>query len=154
MWAYGYLFWQLSSDRNWHDSGVSHTKTASSKPSFKAPWRVSDGVIGRGNAGWIMSKSGYPSQSQNCSQWSPAEKTGTGSLLNCPSRPANNPISSRTELNCIFIFMRCEKPGPSDKLQYYAASKPASEPCSIYNNHSHHFSFFSGHFLPPSLVLD
>ena len=32
--------------------------TASLKPSFMAPWRVGDVVVGRGNAGWITSNGG------------------------------------------------------------------------------------------------
>ena len=32
-----------------HDS---HARTASPKPSFTAPWRVGDAVVGKGNAGW------------------------------------------------------------------------------------------------------
>ena len=42
----------LSRDGNLHSSGMSHSTTASPKPSFKAPWRVGDSVVGRGNAGW------------------------------------------------------------------------------------------------------
>ena len=43
-----------------HGSGMSHATTASQKPSFRAPWRVSDAMIGRGSAGWTTSKSGHP----------------------------------------------------------------------------------------------
>ena len=39
-----------------YGSGASHSTTASSKPSFRAPWRVDDVVVGRGNAGWTTSK--------------------------------------------------------------------------------------------------
>ena len=31
--------------------GISHAATASSEPSFMAPWRVGDAVVGRGNTG-------------------------------------------------------------------------------------------------------
>ena len=30
--------------------GMSHTMTASPKPSFRAPWRMGDTMVGRGNA--------------------------------------------------------------------------------------------------------
>ena len=33
-------------------------------------------MVGRGNAGWITSKSGHPCPCENCSQWPPAENTG------------------------------------------------------------------------------
>ena len=59
--------------------------TASPKPSFRAPSRPGDAVAGRGNAGWITSKSGHPCPCQNCSHWPPAENTGREPLLNSPS---------------------------------------------------------------------
>ena len=61
-------------DGNWHGSGMSQVKTASPKPFFRAPWRVGDAMVGRGNAGWTTSKSGHPSPCQNCSQGPPAGK--------------------------------------------------------------------------------
>ena len=36
------------------------------KPSFRAPWSVGDAVVGRGNAGWTISKNGCPCPSKNC----------------------------------------------------------------------------------------
>ena len=94
-------FWQLSRDRNLHGSGMSHTTTSSPEPSFRAPRREADAVVGRGNAGCTTSKSGYICPCQNCSQGSPADKTGRGFLLNHPSRPPRQPNQSRdwTELN-------------------------------------------------------
>ena len=86
-------------DRNLHDSGTSHTKTASPKPSFRAPWRACNTVVSRENAEWTMSKSGHPCPCRNYSQWPPAEKTGRGSLLNSPSCPPEDPIGQGTELN-------------------------------------------------------
>ena len=80
------LFWHLSGDGNLHGSGMSHATTASPKPSFRAPWKVGDAVIDRGNAGWT-SKSAYSCPCQSCSQGPPAEKTGIEFLLNCPSCP-------------------------------------------------------------------
>ena len=79
------LFWQLSRDENLHGSGMSHAVTACPKPSFRAPWRMGDAVVSRENAGWITLKGGHPCPCQNCSQRPPAEKTGRGSVLNCPS---------------------------------------------------------------------
>ena len=55
--------------------------------------------VSRGNAGLTTSKSGHPFPCQNCSQWPPAEKTGGGTLLNCPSCPSDDPIGQGTELN-------------------------------------------------------
>ena len=48
---------------------------------FRAPWRMGDAVVGRGNAGWTISKSGHPRPCQNCSQGPPAENIGTEYLL-------------------------------------------------------------------------
>ena len=59
---------ELSRDGNLHGSGMSDATTASPKPSFRAPWKVGDGVVGRGNAGWTTSKSEHPCSHQNCSQ--------------------------------------------------------------------------------------
>ena len=97
------LFWQLSRDRNLRGLGMSHATTASTKPSVRAPWRVGDTKVSRGNAGWKASKTEHPCPCQNCSQGSPAEKSGRGSLLNHPSCPPNNPISQRTEMNWLNI---------------------------------------------------
>ena len=41
-------------------SGMSHAMRASPKPFFRAPWRMGDPVVSRGNAGWTTSKSGHP----------------------------------------------------------------------------------------------
>ena len=68
------LFWQLSWKLD--SSGMSHAMTASPKPSFRAPRRVGDFVVGRGNTGWTTSKSGYPWTCQNNLQWPSSEKTG------------------------------------------------------------------------------
>ena len=59
-WVHKNHFLQLSRDGNLHGTGVSHVTTSSPKPSFRAPWRVGDAVVGRGNAGWTTSKSGHP----------------------------------------------------------------------------------------------
>ena len=50
------LFWQMSRDGNLHGSGISHATTVSPKLSFRAPRRVGDAVLGRGNAGRTASK--------------------------------------------------------------------------------------------------
>ena len=75
-----------------------YTPQQSPKPSFRASWRVSDAVVGRRNAGWTTSGSVHPCQCQNCSHELPAEKTGRGSLLSCPSFPATT--QSVKGLNC------------------------------------------------------
>ena len=93
------LFWQLSRDGNLHDSGMSHAMTALPKPSFRAPWRVGDVVVGRGYAGQTTSKGGHICPYQNCSQGPPAETTGRGSLLKRPSCSDDDPIGQGTELN-------------------------------------------------------
>ena len=46
---------------------MSHAMTTSPKPSFTAPWRVGDAVVGIGNAEWTTSTGGYPCSCQNCS---------------------------------------------------------------------------------------
>ena len=84
LWVHRNLFWQLSRDGNLHGSGMLHAATASPKPSFSAPWRVGDAVVGRENAGWTTSKSGLACPCQNCSRGLPAERTGRRSLLNHP----------------------------------------------------------------------
>ena len=76
LWVHRNIFWQLSRDGNLHGSGMSHAMTSSPEPSFRAPWRVVDAVVGRGNVRWTTSKSGHPCPCQNCSQGPPAEKTG------------------------------------------------------------------------------
>ena len=99
LWVYRNLFWQLSKDGNQHSSGTSNATTASPKPSFRAPWRVGDAVVGGGNAGYTTSKSRHPSPCQSCSQGPPAENTGRGSLLDRPPCPHDDPIGHGTELN-------------------------------------------------------
>ena len=95
-WAHRILSWQLSRDVNSHGSGVSHGTTASPKPSFWAPLKVGDTVVGGGNAGLTTSKSGHPCSCQKCSQGPPVEKTGRGSLLNRPSCSSDDPIGQET----------------------------------------------------------
>ena len=67
-WAHRNLFWQVSRDGNLHSLGMSHAMTAFPRPSFRAPWRVGDAVVSRGNVGWTTSKSGQPCPCQNCLQ--------------------------------------------------------------------------------------
>ena len=100
LWVHRNHFWQLSRDGCSHSSGVSYAMTASPEPSSRTPWRVSDTVVGRGNAGWTKSKSEHPCPCQNSSKWPPAEKIGKGSLLDhlsCP--PPHDPIAQGTELS-------------------------------------------------------
>ena len=98
LWVHRNLFWQLSRDGNLHGSGMSHATTASPKPSFRAPWRVGDAVVGRENAGWTTSKSEHPCPCQSWPQGPPAEKTGRGSLLNRPSCSPYDQVGQGTEL--------------------------------------------------------
>ena len=93
------LLWQLSRDGNLHGSGMSHATTAPPKPSLLALCRVSNAVVGKGNAGWTTSKTEHPCPCRNCSHRPPAEKTGRESLLNRPSCLPDNPICPGTELN-------------------------------------------------------
>ena len=88
---------------------MSHATTASPKPSFRAPWKAGDTVVGRGNVRWTTSKIGHPCSCQICSQGPPAEKTGRGSMLNRPSclpsppphppSPSDDPIGQGSELH-------------------------------------------------------
>ena len=84
---------------------ASPRKTASPKPSFWAPWRLVDTVVGRGNAGWPTSKKWRPCTCQNCSKRSLAEikKTVRGPLLNrlsyAPGLSRNCTALSWTEPN-------------------------------------------------------
>ena len=104
LWAHRKLFWQLSRGRNLHGSGVSHAAKAFPNPSFRASWRVDDAMVGRGNAGWISSKSD-PCPCQNCWQGPLAEKTGTGSLLNGPSCSPDDSVGQGTALNWTWCML-------------------------------------------------
>ena len=42
LWIHRNVFWQLSRNGHLHGSSMSHATTASPKPSFRAPWKVSD----------------------------------------------------------------------------------------------------------------
>ena len=72
-----------------------HTRTASPKPSFKAPWRMGDAMVSRGNSGWTTIKSGHPCPCKKCSHGPPAKKTARGSQMNHPS---NDPVHRGTEM--------------------------------------------------------
>ena len=74
------------------------TRTMASPESFfRAPWRVSVAVVGRGNAVRTTSKNGHPCPCQNCLQG--PRLTGRGSLLSRPSVPPDDPVGQGTELN-------------------------------------------------------
>ena len=87
----------VNRDGNSRGLGMSHATRASPKPSFRAPWRVSEAVVG--SVGWTTSDSDHPCLCQNCSQWPPAKKPGTGSQLNRPSWSPDEPIGQGTKLN-------------------------------------------------------
>ena len=103
LWVHRNLFWQLARDRNLHGSGMPHAMTASPKTSFRAPCRVGNTVVGTENAGWMTSQNEHSCMCQSCSHGPPAEKTGRGSLLNCPSCPPNDPIGQGTKQNGITV---------------------------------------------------
>ena len=52
LWVHRNLFWQLSRDGNLHGSNMLHVTIADQKPSFGTLRRMSDAVVGRGNAWW------------------------------------------------------------------------------------------------------
>ena len=91
------LFCQLSTDGNLHGSGMSHAMTASPNPFFRAPWRVGDAMVGRGNVGWTTSKSEQPFSMPELLTLASCRKTGRGSLLNHLSYPCNDPTGQGTE---------------------------------------------------------
>ena len=66
--------WCALQGGNLYGSGMSFAMTVSPRPTFRAPCRVDDIVVGRGNAGWTTSKSGHPCLCQNCSCKPSAEK--------------------------------------------------------------------------------
>ena len=68
------------------------------KLSFRAPWRMGNAAVSRGNAGWTTSKSGHSFPYQNCPQGHPAKKTRGGSRLNRSSCPPDDPVYQGTEL--------------------------------------------------------
>ena len=78
---------------------------ASPKPFFRAPWRLGDAMVGRGNAEWTTSKSGHAWPCKNGSQGPPAEKdwksiSAESSLVFL--RRSNRP-RDWTELNWIMV---------------------------------------------------
>ena len=98
-WVYKKLVWQLSRRRKlaWFGHVTRHDSL--SRTILQGTFEVGDTVVGRENAGWTTSKSGYPCPRQNCSRGPSAEKTGRGSLLNHPSCPPDDPIGQGTETN-------------------------------------------------------
>ena len=100
---------KTSSDGNLHGSGMSHATTASTKLSFRAPWRMGDAVVGRGNAWWTTSKSAHPCISQNCSQGPPAEENLcwiVPHVYPLPLPPATQSSRDWIELNLMSYWYR------------------------------------------------
>ena len=64
LWVHRNLFWQWSRVGNLHGLGMSHTMTASPKPSFGALWRVGNTMVSRRNARWTKSKSDTPAHAR------------------------------------------------------------------------------------------
>ena len=92
LWAHSELFLQLPREESSRGLGMAHAMTASPKQSFRAPCRVSDSVVGRGNE-WTS----LPMP--DCRLWPPTEETGRGFLLNRRSCGPDHPINQMTELN-------------------------------------------------------
>ena len=101
LWVHRNLFWQLSRDGNLHGSNMLHVTIADQKPSFGTLRRMSDAVVGRGNACLTTSKSGRPCPCQSSSQGPPAEKTGRRSSAELSLMSPWQPRQSRNwaELN-------------------------------------------------------
>ena len=64
----------INAESHLHGLDMSHAMTGSQKTSIRAPWRVGNVVVGRGNAGWTTSKSGHPCVFQNRSQGTSCRK--------------------------------------------------------------------------------
>ena len=102
LWVHRNLFWQPSRDGNLHGSGISRATTASPEPSFRAPWWVSDAVVGKGNAGWT-SKSGHPCPCQSCSKGPPTEKAWKRISADRSSCPPDDLKGQGTQLNLYLL---------------------------------------------------
>ena len=79
---------------------VYHTPqcSASPKPSFGAPWRVDNVVIGRGNAEWKTTKSGHPSHARSADKVL-LQKRLKEDLCWIVRHVPSDPIGQGTELN-------------------------------------------------------
>ena len=81
--------------------GMSHSRTAFPKPSFRTSWKVGNAMVGRGNAGWIVSKNGHPCPCQNCSQ-GPRSKDWKRISAELPLMSPDDPIGQESELNWVW----------------------------------------------------
>ena len=84
-----------------------------SESSLRAPWRVDDVVVGRGNDGWTKSRSGHLCLCQTCPRWRPSDKTGRGSSIMSP----DDPTGQGTEPKCLHLKV-------SRKASSYTTVKP------------------------------
>ena len=76
LWVHRNLFWHLSGNGNLHGSDMLHAMLDSAIPSFMAPWRVGDAVVGRGNAGGTTSKGLHPCPCQTAHKGLLQERLG------------------------------------------------------------------------------
>ena len=79
--------------------GTSHTIR---KQSFRAPWRVSEAEVSRGNAGWTASKSGHVSHARSASDGllqDRLEESAELSVMSPIPPTPDNPIDQGAELN-------------------------------------------------------
>ena len=111
LWVHKNLFWQLSRRRKLASFGHVTRHDSLSNTILHATlegWRRHS----RQRKCWKDNIKDCPCQ--NCSQGLHAEKTGTGSLLNCPSclspPPPPTPIGQGTELNWLTVFDHPEWP--------------------------------------------
>ena len=71
-----------------YGSGTSHVMTASPNSSSRAPWRVDDAVVGKGNLDGHLRRLDIPAHARTAHKGLlQLKKTGGRSLLNCPSCP-------------------------------------------------------------------
>ena len=100
------LFWHCpETETNLHGSGKSLATTASPKPPFRAPKRVGDAVVGRGNAEWTTWKSGRPCRellTKACCRKDRKRISAESSLMPAPPPRQPNRSRHRTELNPVF----------------------------------------------------
>ena len=90
-------------------SRLSHSMTASPKPSFRAPGRVDEAVVDRRNVGWTTSKSWHPCPCLNCSQGPPAKKRLVEDLCwIVPRCLLDDPIGQGTEMIWTMQSLRME----------------------------------------------
>ena len=110
LWVHSNLLWQLSRDRNLHGSVMSHAKTASSKPPFRAPclfvWNT---VTLQGTLATPLSaeemldglhqRVDIHVHARTAHKGLRQKRLEEDLLLNRPSGPPDGPIGQETDLN-------------------------------------------------------